>query len=64
MSSHAAYRRRLKRLALGVAAVVAAVALAIAALWFFTPPVEDISDRVAVGHGHGQERPQLGDVLS
>ena len=47
MSSHATHRRRLKRLAIGVAAVIAALSLAIVALWIFTQPVADISDRVA-----------------
>jgi penicillin-binding protein 1A len=71
MSSHATHRRRLKRLALGVAAVVAAVALAIAALWIFTPPVDDISDRVTaqvrLHHGallhHGDVPPLLAQAL-
>jgi penicillin-binding protein 1A len=71
MSSHATYRRSLKRLALGVAAVIAALSLAIVALWIFTPPAADISDRVAaqvqMDHGallhHGDVPPLLAQAL-
>jgi membrane peptidoglycan carboxypeptidase len=71
MSSHATYRRSLKRLALGVAAVIVALSLAIVALWIFTPPAADISDRVAaqvqMDHGallhHGDVPPLLAQAL-
>jgi membrane peptidoglycan carboxypeptidase len=58
VSLHAARARRLKRLSLGVVAAVLAAMLAIAALWIATPPVGDVSDRVAT-----QVRLQHGALL-
>jgi penicillin-binding protein 1A len=71
MSCYSASRRRLRRLGVGVAAVSAAAAVAIAALWIFTPPVADVSDRVAaqvrLQHGtllgHGDVPPLLAQAL-